>query len=95
MGVDNDFELNYAQTLDFSSIHRLGLFSMTVTRLPSALSLSPSSAKRSLLGRTGHGSMVDADTVNTDAKNVKPKRDETNVRRWWLEKRRLLAMGIL
>jgi len=39
--------------------------------------------------------MVDAETVKTDAKNVKPKRDETNVRRWWLEKRRLLAMGIL
>lgn len=68
---------------------------MTVTCLPSVRSLSSSSAKRSLFGRTGHGSMVDAETVNTDAKNVKPKRDETNVRRWWLEKRRLLAMGIL
>lgn len=83
------------QALDFSSIHRLGLFSITVTRPPSVRSRSSSSAKRSLLGRTGHGSMVDADTVKTDAKNVKPKRDETNVRRWWFEKRRLFDMDIL
>jgi len=34
--------------------------------------------------------MVDADTVNTVAKNVKPKSDETNVRLWWFEKRRVL-----
>jgi hypothetical protein len=39
--------------------------------------------------------MVDADTVNTAAKNVKPKSDETNVRLWLFEKRRLLDRGIL
>jgi hypothetical protein len=36
--------------------------------------------------------MVDADTVSTAAKNVKPKSDETNVR---LVKRRFLDAGIL
>jgi hypothetical protein len=37
--------------------------------------------------------MLDADTVNTVAKNVKPKSDETKVRR--LVIRRALDMGIL
>jgi len=39
--------------------------------------------------------MVDADTVNTAAKNVKPKSDETKVRLWRFEKRRLLDPSIL
>jgi hypothetical protein len=43
----------------------------------------------------GHGSMVDADTVSTVAKKVKPKSDETNVRLWLFVKRRLLGIGIL
>ena len=66
-----------------------------MTLLPRPSARSSSSAKRSLLGRTGHGRYGDADTVSTDAKNVNPNRDETNVRRWWLEKRKVFGMGIL
>lgn len=53
-----------------------------MTRPPTAISPSISlSANRFLLGRDGQGSMLDADTVNTAAKNVKPKSDETSWRR--------------
>lgn len=64
-----------------SWIHRLGLF-VTVTGLPStnfpSLSLS---AYRVLLGRAGHGSILEADTVKTVAKNVIPNSEDTKVRR--------------
>lgn len=88
---------DYDCCLDFvSSIHRFGLFSTIVTwpRVLGSLPWSPS-AKRLLFDRTGHGSMVDADTVNTVAKNVKAKSDETNVRFWWFDKRILVDTRIL
>lgn len=71
-----------------SSIQRFGLFSTTVTR--PRLSPSIPSAKRNLLGRTGQGSMSEAETVNAVARAVTPKSDETNVRLWWFEMRKIL-----
>ena len=69
----------------FSSIHLLGRFATTT--LPDMdkgvwPAEASSSMKRDLSGRTGHGRMLDADTVRTAAKNVAPKIDETNVRPW-------------
>jgi len=78
----------------FSSIHLRGRFA-TVTRRPAPTrdSFSSSlSANRFLLGRAGQGKMLDADTVKTVAKNVKPKREETKVRR--CVNRRALYVGI-
>lgn len=77
-----------------SCIHLLGIFSTIGVGL-----LSPAfpsvSAYRLRSGRTGHGSTLDAETVNTDAKNVRPNRVETNVRRCWYVRRKLLEMDIL
>jgi hypothetical protein len=51
------------------------------------------SANRDLSGRTGQGRILEAETVIQAAKNVRPKSDETNERRW--VKRRTLWMDIL
>jgi len=40
------------------------------------------SAKRNLSGRTGQGRILEAETVIQAAKNVRPKSDERNERRW-------------
>jgi len=65
-----------------SSIHLLGGLFTTVTRArvsPSAIPRSSSlSAYRPLVGRAGHGRMLDAETVTTAARKVKPKSEETN-----------------
>lgn len=77
----------------FSSIHLLGRFAI-VTRGPTPTTPSrSSSANRFLLGRAGHGKMLDADTVKTVARKVMPKSDETNARRCM--NRRALYVGIL
>lgn len=39
------------------------------------------SAKRDLSRRAGHGKKLEAETVRTEAKNVKPKSEETKDRR--------------
>jgi len=93
---ENGVDCNNNGQCFLSSIHRLGFFSTTMTRprLVCCFSSTPS-AKRILFVRTGHGSMVDADTVSTVAKNVKPKRDETKVRLWRFEKRSVLDTNIL
>ena len=73
-----------------SSIHLLGFFSTTVTPLrPLACMLAWASGEpsryRPRVGWAGHGRIADAETVTTDARNVRPKRDEMKVRRWrWL-----------
>lgn len=72
------------QTLGyFSSIHRLCLFS-TITRRESGFPglASIESARRILVLLAGHGSTLEAATVAIEPKNVSPKRDETNERRW-------------
>lgn len=48
------------------------------------------SLKRSLVGLAGQGSILDAETVTTVAKNVKPKREETKVRFWASRNTRLV-----
>jgi hypothetical protein len=64
-----------------SSIHLLGLLTTSTFGVLWSLSASES-AQRDLSLLAGHGSIVDANTVTTDAKNVTPKRDVTNERRW-------------
>jgi len=78
----------------YSRIHLLGLFSTTAVGLfpPALFSVS---AYRLRSGRTGHGSTLDVETVNTDAKNVRPKRVETNVRCCLYVRRNLLEISIL
>ena len=87
----------YGCTLDWdafgtglvSSIHLLGLFSTTVTPflpfIPSIMA-EPCAFPSACRPRcAGQGRKADAETVTTDARNVKPKREEMNVRRWrWL-----------
>jgi hypothetical protein len=65
-----------------SSIHLLGRFSTTIVRGLEASrlrSLSPS-AKRPRWECAGHGSISDADTVKTQARNVRPKSEEVSER---------------
>lgn len=64
-----------------SSIHRLGLFSTTVTaRCPSSPPRASPSAKRPR-SCAGQGRTLDAETVTTDARNVRPNRVDTILRR--------------
>ncbi|KAF8974402.1 hypothetical protein BDZ97DRAFT_1773368 [Flammula alnicola] len=77
----------------FSSIHLRGRF-ITFTSPPFiGVPATLLSEKRVRSGRTGQGRMLDAETVKHAAKNVRPKRDETNARRW--VRRRTLWMDIL
>ena len=70
-----------------SSIHLLGFFSTTVTPLrplacmPAWASGEPS-RYRPRVGWAGHGRIADAETVTTDARKVRPKREVRNFRRW-------------
>lgn len=76
-----------------SWIQRRGRFSM-MTFVPPLLNLSPStpSAERIRELRAGHGRTADADTVIKEAKNVSPKSEEMNDRRWLLVNRSGLNM---
>ena len=70
-----------------SSIHLLGFFSTTVTPLrPLACMLAWASGEpsryRPRVGWAGHGRIADAETVTTDARKVRPKREVRNFRRW-------------
>lgn len=89
------FEMSFANVIYLwcvSSIHLLGRFA-TVTPPVVNVTSGSLSAKRPLSGRAGQGRIFDADTVTTVAKNVKPKSEETNVRRW--VNRRTVYMVIL
>jgi len=76
----------------FSSIHLLGRLT-TFISICTGGPASSLSANRDLSGRTGQGRMLEAETVIQAAKNVRPKSEETNERRW--VRRRTLWIDIL
>lgn len=65
----------------FSSIHLFGRF-MTFIEPSDVTDSSLLSMNRSFEARAGHGKMLDAETVTTEARKVRPKSEDTKARRW-------------
>ena len=75
-----------------SSIHLLGRLATLTSAAPVVRLFWEPSAKRALCGLEGHGRILEADTVMTDAMNVRPNREETNRR---CEKRSVRNEGVI